>query len=307
MGIHPFNPERVIATITRANATPEAQQVRTPTSARSVRRLFNQLQKEGYVTAEALPLLYASEKLATKNEILRHEIQGLRNAMTEEKKKKRKRRKAMGLREKGENPGQPLFCSPSRVRRARQQAADEVEAERQRKQAIQVRKLQAAKRRAEKAREVEERKAARVAAREAAKAEQGRRKTKQAANKAAQQASKLAKATGQRQGTTVGKDQRIVIEEAKANAAKPRKGRLVEEEVVMPRKRPCVKLLTQRIKQRASDVRIVLSSPEHELQSDLVWKANNTGSASRQRDEGGMLVSQRLRSGRTTQPPLRYM
>lgn len=40
-GIHPFNPERVKAIIMQKDTTPEPQQFRTPTSARSLRRMFN--------------------------------------------------------------------------------------------------------------------------------------------------------------------------------------------------------------------------------------------------------------------------
>lgn len=69
-GIHPFSPERVIAIITQQNTTPEPQQVQTPTSARSLRRMFSHMQKDGYITAKALSLLCASKKLATKVEIL---------------------------------------------------------------------------------------------------------------------------------------------------------------------------------------------------------------------------------------------
>ncbi|KAK4967044.1 hypothetical protein LTR66_011971, partial [Elasticomyces elasticus] len=119
---------------------------------------------------------------------MRDEIQSLREAIMEEKKKEGERGKAIGLLEKGEKPGQPLFSSHSKVGQARQQAANEAEVERQRKQAIQGRKLQAARTRAEKARKVEERKAARVVAREAAKAEQGCKRAEQAVRKAAQQA-----------------------------------------------------------------------------------------------------------------------
>jgi len=111
-GIHPFNPERVIATITQKNTTPEPQQVRTPTSARSLRRMFNHMQKDGFITTEALPLLHASEKLAIKAEILQHEVQGLKKAIVEEK-KKRKRGRKLNLREEGENLGQARFFSPS--------------------------------------------------------------------------------------------------------------------------------------------------------------------------------------------------
>ncbi|TKA61203.1 hypothetical protein B0A49_13293 [Cryomyces minteri] len=270
-GIYPFNPERVIATITRENTTPEPQQVRTPRSARSVRRMFNQLQKDGRVTAEALPLLYVGEKLATENEVLRHEIQGLRKAITEEK-KKHKRGKVMGLLEKGENAGQPLFFSPSRVGRARQRVADEAQAEQQHKQAIQERRLQSAVTRAEKAREVEERKAARVAARNAAKEEQARKRAEQAAEKATQQASKLAEATKQRQEAAIRKKQSMVAKEAKENAVQSKKRRLVEEGVVAPRKRPCAKLPTRRDKQEHIDeVSQTSSSPIEALNYRNCW------------------------------------
>ena len=198
--------------------------------------MFNQLQKDGYVTAEASPLLYASEKLATKLEISQHEVQGLKRALVEEK-KKRKRGRKLDLREEGENPGQARFFSPARVERARQQAADEVEAERQRKQAIQDRKLSVARARVEKAREKEERKVARVSACEAAKAEREREKAERAAKKAARQASKHAQATKQPQATTVGKGEVTVVSAAKTDAAKPKKRGLEEEGVGVPRKR----------------------------------------------------------------------
>jgi hypothetical protein len=152
--------------------------------------MFNHMQKDGYITAEALPLLHASEKLATKLEISQYENQGLKRALVQEK-KKRKRGKRLSLFEEGENLGQARFFSPSRVERARQRVANEAEAERQRKQAIQDRRLKVARVRAEKAREKERRKAARVTTREAAKAEREREKAERAVKKAAQQASKL--------------------------------------------------------------------------------------------------------------------
>ncbi|TKA45383.1 hypothetical protein B0A49_13258, partial [Cryomyces minteri] len=122
-------------------------------------------------------------------------------------------------------------------------------AKQQHKQAIQERRLQSAATRAEKAREVEERKAARVAARKAAKEEQARKRAEQAAEKATQQASKLAEATKRRQEAAVRKKQSMVAKEAKESAAQSKKRRLVEEEVVAPRKRPCAKLPTHRDKQ----------------------------------------------------------
>ncbi|KAL2349914.1 hypothetical protein BJ546DRAFT_559310 [Cryomyces antarcticus] len=232
-------------------------------------------------------------------------MQGLRKAVTEEK-KKRKRGKAMGLLEKGENAGQPLFFSPFRVGRARQQAADEAQAEQQRKQAIQDRRLQSATRRVERAHEVEGRKAARVAARKIAEEERARKKAEQAARKAAQQASKLIEATKRHQNAAIRKGQSTVAKEAKESAAKSKKRCLVEEEVVAPRKRPCAKFPTQRNKQKASSLRITLGSPEREAQNNATSSVGTSGSPLRRQVAGWVLVPQRLRSGRNTKPPLRY-
>jgi hypothetical protein len=267
--------------------------------------MFNRLQKEGHVTAGASPLLHVGEKLVAENEILRHEIQGLRKAIKEEK-KKRKRGKTMGLLEKGENPSQPLFFSPSRVGRARQRAADEAEAERQRKQAIQDRKLQIARARAERALEKEERKAARVAAREAAEAERARKKAEQAARKAAHQASKLAEATKRHQDVATETEQSIVIKETEGNAGKSKKRRLVEEEPIAPRKVPCAKLPAHRNMQNASSSRIILGSPEPEPYTKVVSKLDTSRSTSVQQGAGGTLVSQRSRSGRSIKLPTRF-
>ncbi|TKA62392.1 hypothetical protein B0A49_13263 [Cryomyces minteri] len=258
-GIYPFNPERVIAIITQQNTTPEPQQVRTPTSARSLRRMFNHMQKDGYVTAEALPLLCASEKLATKLEISQHELEGVKRALVQEK-KKRKRGKRLTLYEEGENLGQARFFSPSRVERARQQAADEVEAERQRKQAIQDRKLQAARVRVEKAREKEERKAARVIARETAKVEREREKAERAAKKAAQQASKHAQATKQPRATTIEEGEVIVVRAAKTDAAKPKKRGFEEEEIEVAQKRLHAQPSTQRTQRESKGFNVCLEA-----------------------------------------------
>ncbi|KAK4979422.1 hypothetical protein LTR28_004823 [Elasticomyces elasticus] len=50
---------------------------------------------------------------------MRDEIQSLREAIMEEKKKEGERGKAIGLLEKGEKPGQPLFSSHSKLTRRR--------------------------------------------------------------------------------------------------------------------------------------------------------------------------------------------
>jgi len=115
-----------------------------------------------------------------------------------------------------------------------QQAANEVEAERQRKQDVQDRKLKAARVRAEKAREKQERKAARATAREVAKVEKERERAERAAKKVAQQASKLTQTTKQPQATTIEDGEVIVVSVAKVDATKSKKRGLKEEGVGVP-------------------------------------------------------------------------
>ena len=69
VGIHPFNPERVISTVVRRQTPPveesePSQKFKTPGSSRSLRYTFRRLQNEGKVHPNAIVLLYANEKLA---------------------------------------------------------------------------------------------------------------------------------------------------------------------------------------------------------------------------------------------------
>jgi hypothetical protein len=75
-------------------------------------------------------LLFATEKFAAHNEILRLENTGLRNAVIVEK-KKRKRGKAMKFYEENEPAGQALFFNPAKVGRLRVRQAKSEEAETQ--------------------------------------------------------------------------------------------------------------------------------------------------------------------------------
>ena len=163
-GIYPFDPDKIIATITRESTSPEPTQAtaKTPKSARSMLRTFKQLRKEGHVNIEAASLLYAGIKLATNNEILHYEIEGLREGIIMEK-KKRQRGKALGLYDEGGSPSQPLFFSPAKVAQVRQRATEEEQAKRQRKQAAEEKKHQAAITREQKALEKAERAAERAA------------------------------------------------------------------------------------------------------------------------------------------------
>jgi hypothetical protein len=95
-------------------------------------------------------------KAMARHDITRHENHGLQKALVMQK-KKRQPGKAMGLFHEGGSPNQPLFFSPEKIGRIRQRAAEEEEAERQRKQAVEDRRIQSSIARIEKAREAEER------------------------------------------------------------------------------------------------------------------------------------------------------
>ncbi|SRR6266536_2446837 len=101
---------------------------------------FSRLQK-GHVDPKAAILVRAGEKLATDNEILHHENEGLRKAIIEEKKKS-KRGKAMHFYDKCEKEGQALFFNSTKIAQIRQHNADSEQAERQRKLDTEDRKLQ---------------------------------------------------------------------------------------------------------------------------------------------------------------------
>ena len=121
VGIWPYNPDIVLRQIKKAQTPPLESCVipRTPRSTAGVRRLFRKLRKEGHIDEAGGELLFAAEKLAAENDILRNENRGLKNAIVLEK-KKRKRGKAMKLHEDGEAAGQALFFSPARVGRLRE-------------------------------------------------------------------------------------------------------------------------------------------------------------------------------------------
>lgn len=103
-GIHPFNPERIISMVEIKEPSPEAQGiVKTPETIRSLRRLNRQI-REGHISREAghKLLLHAGVKAMANHDIANHENKSLRLAISIEKNK-------------------------------RQRAAEEEEAERQRK------------------------------------------------------------------------------------------------------------------------------------------------------------------------------
>ena len=80
---------------------------------------------------------------------------------------KRKRRKTSGLSNPEESGGRPVFFSPAKVELLRQRQMDKAQADEQRKQAIQDRRLKITISREEKAREYSEKKKQRAAMRQA--------------------------------------------------------------------------------------------------------------------------------------------
>ncbi|KAH7394638.1 hypothetical protein BKA66DRAFT_598616 [Pyrenochaeta sp. MPI-SDFR-AT-0127] len=133
-------------------------------------------------------IIRACRKLAVRNDILQHEVIGLRAALVGEK-KKRKRGKGMGLFDK-ERPGEAQFFTPSKVAIVRQRA-EEIEIESQlQKSLAEERKVQQAqdkeekaRAKAEKAREREAKKQAKIAEREHAAKQKEERKAERLISK----------------------------------------------------------------------------------------------------------------------------
>jgi len=185
-GIFPLEPKKVLKSIKVKTPSPENSdndlKRKTPGSVRGVRRLAKEIRKEQAVhTAKLEKIVRACGKLAIQNDILQHEVTGLRAALVEEK-KKRKRGKGMGLFDK-EQPGEAQFFSPEKVAAVRQRAEEiEIEKRLQKSLAEEKRIQQArekeekARAKTEKAREREEKKQAKIAEREHAAKQKEERK-----------------------------------------------------------------------------------------------------------------------------------
>ncbi|PVH90582.1 hypothetical protein DM02DRAFT_475037, partial [Periconia macrospinosa] len=153
-GIFPLEPEKVLKSIKAKTPSPRNSdndlKRKTPGSVRGVRRLAKEIHKEQAVhTAKMGEIIRACGKLAIQNDILQHEVTGLRAALVEEK-KKRKRGKGMGLFDK-ERPGEAQFFSPEKVAAVRRRA-EEVEIERRLKKSLaEEKRIQQAREKEEKA------------------------------------------------------------------------------------------------------------------------------------------------------------
>jgi hypothetical protein len=307
-GIRPWNPDRVLAAIKR-NITPPLPDTpsapfKTPGSTRALRRTFKRLRKEGYVHDEAAVLLRAGERLATDNELLRHENKGLRNAIIHEK-RKRKRGKGMKLVD-GEKENQALFFSPGRVAQARQMQAESEEAEQQRKQAADDRKLQAAIAREEKAREASLKKIAAAEARAAAKEEKLRQKAEKQTERELQRKRKAEEATQRKLIAEEKRKQRLETKKSRTQPVNQKKRRREEEEVIKPQKRPRPEPKQPRNRREAPESTIERGSTAFELQNDNRTNTTDSMLDARMRAEDTRPISLPLRSGRTVHLPARF-
>jgi hypothetical protein len=270
-----------------------------------MRRVYKKLEKEGHVDENAKILLRAGEKLATELEIVRHENDGLRKAIIHEK-KKRKRGKAMNLYDPDEKEGQALFFSPAKVARVRQRNADLEQAERQRKQNLSDKKLQAAIARAEKAREAEEKKNQRLLARQAAREQVAQEKAERKAAREAQRAQKAAEAAQRKRRAGETQAQRMQTKKSERGVANSKKRAIEVDEPERPKKRRRTSLLQSRNTTVSRDSKNVSDNIDTQPSDTTVAIATSATPAVRMRNASWRPISLPLRSGRNSNLPKRF-
>ena len=309
-GLYPYNPKKVISTIVQQPASPIQQEtqhqlIKTPGSIRSLRRLGRLLKDEGKLHPDINILLHASEKLATRLEIVQHENIGLRKAIIHEK-KKRKRGRALQLFEEGDNPAQARFFSPEKISRIRMRNAEVEQEERQRQLDKQDRKLQGAISRAEKAREAQEKKEARQLARQAAREQVAREKQERRTVREAQRVERAAEAAKRKQDAEERRAQRLQAKEAKENAVGRRKRPLNEEGATRPAKRVRSEPSTERNACEIQESSILSDYIEIQLKLPINSGKKASSGAVNLREEVNAQKVRVVRSGRAIQLPMRY-
>ncbi|EED11969.1 conserved hypothetical protein [Talaromyces stipitatus ATCC 10500] len=156
LGIHPFNPPKVLNILKKKIPSPISSDIenkrKTPGSEKSDLSEATQL------------ALKALQKYAVQNEILEHQQQGLVDALIGEK-KRQKRGRPLGLIDK-DNPGEAQFFSPGRIEAARQQIQNIELQKEQGKIEAANRRTQKAFARQQKAQEIQERRETRIRERE---------------------------------------------------------------------------------------------------------------------------------------------
>ena len=315
-GIHPLNPGKVLSKISHSSdVTPpqtasEERAMKTPGSLRAIRRITRRLRKEGLMDSRVTALSRASEKLATQYELVQHENRDLQEAIKLAH-KKGKRRKALGLFNPEESGGQPVFFSPAKVELARRRQMDKAHADEQRKQAIEDRRLQIAISREEKARESAEKKKQRAAMRQALQEQRSREKTERAAEREAKRAQKLEAAAKLKAERSARKAERQAIREVKFEVAttsnpgvRGHKRHGSGEKHERRRKWACATGIQPRNNSEEEKTKIDSEASVTRDYSPGTLGAKDIPPVRRKRREAWRPVSQSLRSGRTTRPPV---
>ena len=149
-GIWPLNPDVILVKLQKTPSPPpnSTNSVKTPSTSRGLRRLHRKIKQQPTDDNNLDKLLRASERLAARQEILVHEVTGLRQAIQHEK-KKRNRGKRLNL--VGDEAGGPILFSPGQVLRARATLEQKEQEEIDKRAGIEARKVAAAAAREKKA------------------------------------------------------------------------------------------------------------------------------------------------------------
>ena len=308
-GVHPFNPDKVLAIFKKREHTPEKEELsrsmKTPGSTRALRRTYSRLHSQGHVDNKAAILVRAGERLAANNKILRKENECLKKAVFEEK-KKRKRGKAMKFLDEGHSSGQAMFFSPAKVAAARQRQADEEEAELQRKRDSEDKKLQAAIRREEKAREAQEKKDRKAAERAAARAELAKEKLERQAAKEAAKRLKEYEAEKRRLQSKTKPAHTAQTKKSSQNASVGEKRLHDDEEASRARKRRRKTRSETRIRTSIVNSTNISNIRLNSLSNDANLTTIATPHGPQSQDEKRWSNSLPLRSGRNVRLPARF-
>jgi hypothetical protein len=184
-GISPFNPEVILKRFT--NTTPDEQESRESSALvlggedwRKLERLVRSTVKN-QSSKDAQKLSRSLHHISVQNELLYHEIDGLKKALLV-KKKHKKKGKPLSLQQRQEYHGGAVFWSPRKVREARvRQSVKEQEEKEQQLQKAEAKELKAAAQ-LYKLKTAEEKRVAREAvkaAREKEKAEKAGKRARQ--------------------------------------------------------------------------------------------------------------------------------
>lgn len=219
-GIWPLDPDVILTKMKKITPPPPdlTESVKTPSTSRGLRRLHRKIKQEPTDGNNLDKLLRASERLAARQEILTHEVTGLRRAIQHEK---RKRNRGKRLNLVGDEAGGPILFSPDQVLRARTVLEQKEQEQVDRKARIEARKVAAAVAREKRAQEKVEKAEAMALRRQERAAEKAQLAEERAARKEAKKAfttsqtldKSTKKAFTKRKRATTIRDEVVVVEE----------------------------------------------------------------------------------------------